>query len=603
MKEIQKRITEKELTGLTAYLSLYRKIIKETKTRDVVSEKEIRIALLSSFTIKGLKESLFIKCCADGIYPQIYLGDYNQYSQEILDSESKLYQFKPDLIFLFIDTRALLGERYFAPYSLTVAERKEATDEDLEQVKNLIETVKQRTSAKIIIHDLEVPAVSPMGILENKQEFGFFESIRFFNSELSFAYKKDSQVFIYEYDKFLSAHGKNQSVDKKLYYLGDIKLDLQLVPELAEEYMSFIMPFKAKNRKCIVLDLDNTLWGGIIGEDGIEGIKLGPTPEGRPFIEFQKYLLALFNRGVILAVNSKNNREDAMNVFQNHPYMILKEEHFAAMKINWTDKISNMKAIAKEINIGLNSLVFFDDDKQNRSMIKDALPEVLVVDLPDDPAEYLKTLTDLNYFNTLQLTEEDRKKGQMYAQQRGRNEIKLAATDITEYLRALKIKVTIEKADKFNIPRISQLTLKTNQFNLTTRRYQEEDIRRFSGDENFFVFAAKVEDRFGDNGITGVAIVRKKHKKWEIDTFLLSCRVIGRKIEEVMLKHILDKAAAANIEQVIGSFIPTKKNLPACHFFEKNGFAKAKENDDAQHWVYKFEREYLIPDYIEVKEK
>ncbi len=367
-------------------------------------------------------------------------------------------------------------------------------------------------------------------------------------------------------------------------------------------FFSYIKPLLL-TKKCLVLDLDDTLWGGIIGEDGLEGIKLGPTPEGRPFLEFQKYILSLFNRGIILAINSKNNLEDALNVLRKHPYAVLKEKHFASIKINWDDKISNMKAIADEINIGLDSLVFFDDDKLNREMVSSALPEVKVVDLPDDPSLYLKTLMELNDFNSFHFSEEDKARGRMYADQRKRQELSQTATDITEYLKALNMKVTIEPASPFNIPRISQLTQKTNQFNMTTRRYSEEDIKKLSGNKNYLVFSVKVEDKFGDNGITGIAIVKKEEKKWIIDSFLLSCRIIGRRVEETMLAYILEEAKKEKVKTLIGEFISTKKNTPAKEFYHKNGFKPIEKKGGVQWWEFLIKKEYKYPKFIKVVKK
>ena len=355
------------------------------------------------------------------------------------------------------------------------------------------------------------------------------------------------------------------------------------------------------SKKCIVLDLDNTLWGGILGEDGLEGIRLGPTPEGRPYLEFQKYLLSLFNRGIILAINSKNNHKDALRVFQEHPNMVLKEHNFASMQINWNDKVSNLKNIAKELNIGLDSLVFIDDEKLNREMVKSILPEVEVVDLPEDPSLYLKTLAEIDDFNILKITEEDKKRGKMYAERRKRQELQnKSSTDITQFLKDLRMIATINMADSFNIPRIAQLTQKTNQFNMTTRRYSEEDIKKFSGNKNFLVMCISIKDKFGDNGITGAAIVEKSHESWRIDTFLLSCRIIGRKAEEILLGHIIGLAKNENVKKIIGEFIPTQKNTPAKSFYKNSKFFNAGKSNNMEKWELKNLSSFKYPDFIKI---
>ncbi len=600
MKEIQKLIRQKELTGIAEYLSIFRKVQKELVKKDFEKEPRIKIALLFSSTIKGFKETLTVKCLLNGILPEIYQCDYGQHSQEILNLDSELYKFNADLIIVGIDLISFLGERYFLPYASTTEQRRKDYDSDLSHLKDLINTIKERSSAKIIFHDFMVPEHSPLGIMENKQEFGFIESIQTFNASLKSFYKLDSQVFIFEFDAFAASVGKSRFIDAKMYYLGDIKMDMNHIPPLCEQYIGYIKPMCALSRKCIVLDLDNTLWGGIVGEDGVEGIQLGPTNEGRPYWEFQKYLLSLFNRGVILAVNSKNNENDALKAIREHPYMVLREEHFASMKINWVDKISNMKAIAEEINIGLNSLVFFDDDQQNRSMINSALPDVLVVDLPVDASLYPEILASMNDFNSLQLTAEDLQKGKIYAQQRGRNQVKKAATNIVEYLENLEMKVTIYEANSLNIPRISQLTMKTNQFNLTTKRFKEEEIKSLVDSPDFIVFCFKVEDRFGDNGIAGVVILKKLQDCLSIEAFLLSCRIIGRNVEKTMLKHIIDLAGENGFSKVCGKFIPTSKNAPAKDFFSQNGFKKIGEDNDVEVWEFDTRKSFSFPEYIKV---
>ena len=589
--------------NITDYFKEYNSIRDQTGTKDIGQFKRIKIAVLSSSTIKGLKEILFVKCYKLGVIPEILIGSYNQYNQEILDDNSKLYSFKPDLVILFIDTKSLLGEIFFKYYLLSEKEKDDFFRSNIDQIESLTNKITKNLNCKVILHNFEVPVDSPLGIIDNKQRLGFIEFIKNINYDISIHFKENNQIFVFDYDLFCSKWGKENIVDYKMYYLGDIKINFKYLPKLCEEYISYIKPLMSLTKKCIVLDLDNILWGGIIGEDGLEGIKLGPTPEGRPFLEFQKYILSLFNRGIILAINSKNNLEDVLNVLRNHPYMILKEKHFASIRINWDDKISNMRAIAEEINIGLDGLVFFDDDKLNKEMIKTALPEVKVVDLPEDPSLYLKTLMESNDFNSFQFSEEDKKKGQMYADQRKRQELSKTTTDITEYLKALDMVVTIEKATSFTIPRISQLTQKTNQFNTMTKRYLEEDIKRFADSDDHLVFSIKVEDKFGDNGITGVSIVEKKKENWIIDSFLLSCRVIGRRIEETMLAYIIEEAKKERIKTLIGQFIPTKKNIPAKDFYEKNGFKLIEENENTEKWEFKIEHEYNYPDFIKVIKK
>jgi FkbH-like protein len=598
--KIQEITSLSDNDSLISYFNRYKKIQTMMKEGEVSAKKKVNIAILASFTVKGLQEILMVKCAEIGVLANIYIGEYNQYQQELLDESSKLYQFSPDILILFVDAASLLGEAFFLPYRQTDKERRDWVAQKTEEYRNLIETFKSRSSALVLLHDLEVPHYSPLGILENKQEYGHFEAIKNLNNRLKDMCKSDSQLYLFDYDAFSAKIGKRHLVDLKMYYLGDFKLDMQYFPALCDQYLSYIKPLLQLTRKCLVLDLDDTLWGGIIGEDGIEGIKLGPTPEGRSFWEFQKYLLALFERGVILAINSKNNLADVLNVLKNHPYMVLGEEHFASMQINWDDKVTNMQSIAKEINIDLDALVFFDNDVLNREMVKKFLPQVLVVDVPIDTSKYAEVLWQLNDFNTLQLTPEDMKRGRSYAARHQAMRSAAQATNVSEYLKDLNMIVTIQSANSFSLPRLAQLTQKTNQFNMTTRRYAQDVLSRLSKSESHLIFSINVEDKFTDHGIVGVLVVEKEKMHWRIDTFLLSCRVIGRKIEDVILSFVIKLARESKASELIGEFKTTEKNAPAQDFYKSHGFELLSTLDGVQNWVYKAEKEFVTPNYIHV---
>ena len=283
-------------------------------------------------------------------------------------------------------------------------------------------------------------------------------------------------------------------------------------------------------------------------------------------------------------------------MIKEHPNMILREKNFASIQINWNDKAENLKHIVNEINIGLNSIVFCDDDKLNQERIKQEFPEVLTLELPDDPSQFVPILKDLNDFNVLQRTTEDKKRGEMYSQQRERNSLERSISNLDDFLQELNITVIIKKSNEFLIPRISQLTLKTNQFNLTTRRYQEEEIRTRSNDTNFSIGCAQVLDKFGDNGITGVYIVKKDENVWFIDTFLLSCRIMGRGVENAILSQILKDAKTNGVKQIKAEFIPTQKNKPAETFLSDYGFMKQDE-----FWVYNLDNNIKTPKHLKVE--
>ena len=560
-------------------------------------EKKTRIAVIGSFTLNGLAETLQVKCAESNIFSHMYSGPYNQYNEEILDPNSNLYNFKPEICFLILDTRTILENLFYFPYDVNETDRKKFVANKFKELSTLINSFVKKSQSKLILSNFVPPTYSPYGIFESKMNYGLQEMITDLNQKLLNEFKNNPLVFIFDFNGFVTNQGQNNIFDYRQYYLGDVKISLEKIPYLANQLIGFVKPILGLNKKCIVLDLDNTLWGGIIGEDGFNGIKLSHNePIGKSFIEFQKYLLSLHKRGIILAVNSKNNLDDAMKVIREHPNMILREENFACLKINWNDKVTNLKEISQEINIGLDSIVFFDDDKINRDFVRSVLPEVLTIEIPEDPSQYVPTLLELTDFNVTKITTEDKQRGKMYLEQRERIELQKTTTDLQEYLKKLNIKLFIKNADEFSIPRISQLTLKTNQFNLTTKRYQEEDIRNFSNDEKKIVGCARVEDKFGDNGITGVFIVDKENKKeWIVDTFLLSCRVIGRGIEEGIMNHIVSLAKKENVSKITASFVPTKKNLPAESFLPTFGFEK-KNNQ----FVFNIENYIEEPSHLDI---
>lgn len=562
-------------------------------------QKKIKVAILSSFTINGLEEALRVKCAESDITCATYLCGYGQYNQDILDQSSKLYEFSPDITFMIIDTRSVLSTLFYTPYTIPANDRRTYIDKRVADFVNLVKTFKNRTGSKLVLTNCSIPTYSPYGICEVRTDYGLKEMVYDFNARLSDAFRSDPQVFLFDFNSFVAKYGEINVLDYRQFLVGDIKVSLSYIPHLAEELMGYVKANLGVNRKCIVLDLDNTLWGGIIGEDGFDRIDLSLKPPGMAFMEFQRVLLALYQRGVILAINSRNNEDEALRAIRDHPFMVLREEHFATMKINWSDKISNMKEIAQELNIGLDSIVYFDDDPINRELMSKAIPQIKTIDLPDDPSLYASTLMQINDFNTLVMTNEDRNRGEMYREEHKRTELKRSSSNLEDFLKQLEIRVTMKKANNFTIPRIAQLTLKTNQFNLTTRRYQEEDVETLAQDHTKLIGCAQTQDKFGDNGITGVYIVNKNHvdKEWFIDTFLLSCRVMGRGIEDAMMGYILSKAKEEGVIKVKAEFIPTKKNKPCEQLLPNFGFKK-----EGEQWVYTYNVPIKQTNHVELNE-
>lgn len=322
-------------------------------------------------------------------------------------------------------------------------------------------------------------------------------------------------------------------------------------------------------KKCIVLDLDNTLWGGIVGEDGMENLHLSVKAPGNSFLAFQQALLDLYHRGVILAINSRNNFEDAMQVIRNHPNMLLKENHFAAHRINWEDKAKNIRELAQELNIGLDSMVFLDDDQTNRDLVRALVPEVDVPELPADPKLYTQFLNSLTYFPTQVVTNEDAMRGNLYTTERLRKEEEGQHASKEDFLKSLNLELQISKNDKENIPRLAQLTEKTNQFNVKKTPYTEEEVLAFIESDTHDVYHGQLVDRYGDYGIIVLAIIKKEEKVWHIDTLLMSCRVFGRGVEDAFLSFLAEKAKSEGVEEIHVAFSKSEKNAPAEEFIKK----------------------------------
>jgi FkbH-like protein len=391
----------------------------------------------------------------------------------------------------------------------------------------------------------------------------------------------NTNVKIVDIEEFYRGFSAEQLIDWKYYFISQMPINPKLAPQFVKWFSRQLEVLAMKRKKCVVLDLDDTLWSGILGEDGVDGIKMGEDYPGNVYHFFQSYLLELSRIGIILALCSKNNEDDVFAVLNNHPDMLLKKDNFSAYRINWNNKVDNIKEIAIELNIGLDSMVFIDDNPAERELIKQTLPEVCVPEFPAQPYLYpvfIKQLTD-DYFSAYKLTQDDLFKAQQYKENTERANYKNHFTDMDAYLQSLEIRLTIEKLNEFNKARFAQMTQKTNQFNLTTRRYTETEIQSLA-DNGALAYGLRVRDKFGDNGLTGLIIVLPKKDTAYIDTLLLSCRILGRKIESAFVAFILMKLKDTGIRKVMASYIRTTKNGQVENFYENIGFSKKKVLSD-----------------------
>ena len=541
--------------------------------------------LLRSFTVEPMVPLLRATAFSLGIDLRVRTGDFNAYAQEILDPESALYQSAPNAAVLAVQTGDVAPDLWNDYAGLS----SEAVDQAVERVgigfRQWIRTFRERSPASLVVHTLEQPARPALGILDAQRERTAADAIERINREIRRTARETGGVYVLEYDALIARHGRLRWRDDRKWFMARLPMASHQLIHLAREWMRFLVPLAGRTAKVLVVDLDNTLWGGIIGEDGMSGIKLGAEYPGAAYQALQRVMLDLTHRGILLAICSKNNSEDAMEVLEKHPGMLVRPRHFAATRINWNDKAQGLREIASELNIGIDSLAFLDDNPFEREQVRGALPEVMVVDLPGDPLEYAATLRDCPFFERLTLSAEDQQRTAMYVQQRERARAEQSFQSKEDFYRFLEQEAEIAPVQPDTLARVAQLTQKTNQFNLTTRRYAEQHIAEMLSRPNYQVMSIRVRDRFGDHGLVGVAITRDENEQCEIDTFLLSCRVIGRTVETALLSYLVENAVERGRKRLAGWFLPTKKNAPAREFYRQHGFKLFRQNGDGALWV------------------
>jgi len=515
----------------------------------------ISIAIATNFTDDILKNIVTGAVLAEGIYPVITKVPYQQYHFALKNPASGLYGADADVSFFFMNAGP------FKESAFTSA------NGHFDEVLQDIERYAEKAKGMVVIGTFITPSKSAYGNMAHESPLG--RAVARYNAAIAALAARRDNVSVLDTDRIIRTLGEEKAYDLRGLYAFDIPFSHEFMVVLAEEWIAYIRAITGRVKKCIVVDLDNTLWGGVIGEAGPAGISLGPDYPGNAFVNFQRALLEFYERGIILAINSKNNPEDVDEAFEKNPYMVLKKDHFAALRINWNEKSENLREIAEELNIGLDSMVFIDDDPLHREIVKARFPEIAVPDFSIPPEEFVRTLYGLRYFDQLSLTEEDRQKGKMYADERKRKEVMSMPGDLSEHIAKLGITMHISKNDKALFPRISQLTLKTNQFNLTTRRYADHDIERFNA-EGAAIYSGLVKDKFGDYGTVIVAIV----KGGMLDTLLMSCRVMARGVECAFLDFIAKDQHAHGVKALRAEFIPTAKNAPAAGFLEEHGFTR-----------------------------
>ncbi len=550
------------------------------------SRRATTMAVLRSFTVEPLVPIVRAGAAVADIDLTVHVGDFNTYAQEILDPASQLYTaWSPDIVVLAVHTRDIAPELWSGFGELDGDGVDAVVDRVTAELGSLVQTFRQRSAAHLVVHGLEQPADLAFGVADRRAGRGQAAAIADINRRLAEQLDGVRDGYFLDYDAVVARAGREAMLDERKWAIMRMPISSPFLIHVADEWLRFVHPLVGRVAKVLAVDLDNTLWGGTIGEDGLDGIALDAEGKGAPYIALQRALLDLRARGVLLAVCSKNNHDDAVEVLDGHPEMLLRSKDFHAIKANWDDKASNLLAIAADLNVGIDSIAFLDDNPAERSFVARQLPMVSVLPVADDPAAYAPAVRRSPLFERLSLSTEDRQRSEYYERERERGEAMAGAATLEGFLESLRTRVDIFPAASDDVARVAQLTQKTNQFNVTTRRYTEAQIAAMVDDEAWRVYALRAADRFGDHGLVGVGLVESTGDQWRIDTFLLSCRVIGRQVETALI-HVISADAAEGGAGLVGEFSPTAKNAPAADFYDRHGFTPIDDEGDVRRWVW-----------------
>ena len=547
--------------------------------------REHRVAVLRSFTVEPMMPFLEAEAALAGCRLVTWVGAFNAYAQEILAPDSPLFAHRPDTIVLAIQTRDVAPDLWDRFGELSPDAVQDEIDRAATQLIGLLQALRKATSANILCHGLERPLDPSEGFLDLNRPVSQADAVDAVNRRLRSWCSAEAGVYVLDYDGLIGRHGRERWFDEKKFASTKLPLSLGAVGWLAAAWWRHIAVFALPPAKVLALDIDNTLWGGVIGEDGAQGIQIGSEAPGLFYRAFQQAVLDIARRGVLIVLASKNNETDALEVVETHPEMLIRRRHLAGWRINWEPKPANLASLAQELNLGLDSFVFVDDNPAECEAVRQALPEVDVIELPRDPSAYARVLRQIPRLERLSVSNEDAERTRYYVDDRRRRELQTTAVSLEGFLESLEIEIAVEPISGATLARAAQLTQKTNQLNMTTRRYTEAELDRRLQERAWSGYVLRARDRFGDNGIVGLAIVQDGGEVCEIDSFLLSCRIIGRGIETAFLDRLAQEARRRGARRLEGRFLPTPKNPPAKRIYELAGFAlEHEEEEGAQLW-------------------
>jgi len=567
---------------------------RQTLKKELLKQANLlqtRVAILGGSTTSEVKNMLEIFLLANGIQPTFYESGYNRYSEDVLFENPDLWNFKPEIVFIHT---SWFNVSEFPAIMESEEEVQTRVRQEVSRFESIWNKVQKDLGALIIQNNFDLPALRPLGNLEASESFGRVNFLLRLNAEFA-SYARKNPRFLINDIHYLSAQvGLAEWFSHTYWYNFHMALSPAGTVSLAQNLAGIIKSVYGKSKKCLVLDLDNTLWGGVVGDDGVQNLILGRDhPVGEAFLDFQRYVKGLQRRGVILAVCSKNDPENAKDGF-SHPDCILKVEDFSAFKANWNPKPENIREIAAELNIGLDSMVFVDDNPAERALVADQLPEVAVPELGADVSNFAAALEQERYFEVDKIVQDDLNRSNYYSSNVQRDALQSRFQDYGEFLASLEMTAEIGPFSPVYLDRITQLINKTNQFNLTTRRYTIAEVEASAQDPAFITLYGRLADKFGDNGLVSVLIGHEIGQMIELDLWLMSCRVLKREMELAMFDALIEQCRARGIRKIVGIYIPSKKNGMVATHYADLGFTRVSESSPGREaWQFEIPRDYV----------
>ena len=560
-----------------------RKSIKRELLSKEIKWLDKKIAILGGSTTNDIRDFIEIFLLNEGIRPTFYESEYNKYWEDAMFSNPELDQFKPDMVFIHTTHRNIQS---WPAITMQQDDINSLVNSQFEHFRMMWENLEKRFGCPIIQNNFDRPAYRLFGNKDINDEHGRSHFVYKLNGLFYDYANQHPNLLIHDIDYLAAQYGLEKWQDQQYWTRYKYALNLRAVPEFAYSVSRIIKSVYGKNKKVLALDLDNTLWGGVVGDDGVDNLEIGPeTAVAEAHLAFQNYIAQLRELGVLLAVNSKNDEENAIAGLK-HPNNVLHPDDFANIKANWISKDENILAIAKELNLGVDSIVFIDDNPAERNIVRSQLPMVAVPEVTQ-PEYFFNSIDRSGFFEVTSLTADDLKRNEMYKANAARLEIQKSFADYGDYLRSLEMEAEISDFTPVNIQRVAQLTNKTNQFNLTTKRYSEADITAITEDDTYIRLCGSLKDKFGDNGIVSIVMGKIKGDVLDIELWIMSCRVLKRDFELAMFDCLVEQCRTKNIRSLIGAYYPTPKNGMVKDFYQQLGFTKTSEDENGNTtWEY-----------------